>query len=99
MYARMTVAQIKPEVFEDAASTIQEAFLPAAQAANGYSGFLILTDQGINQLIGISFWENEAAMQANGSADGYFQQRLHEFAGMVSAPPVTSAHKVAVREP
>jgi heme-degrading monooxygenase HmoA len=99
MYARMTVAQVQPKRFDEAVSVVQDAFLPAAQEQPGYRGFLLLTDRGQQQLVGISFWETEADLQSSSGASGYFQQRIAQFADLVTAPPTITVHEVAVREP
>lgn len=99
MHARMTVAQAQPDRFDEALAAVQETFLPAAREQPGYRGFLVLTDRATQQLVGISFWESEAAMQTSGGASGYFQQRMDDFSGLVVSPPTTTTHEVAVREP
>ena len=99
MHARMTVAQAQPDRFDEALAAVQETFLPAAREQPGYRGFLVLTDRATQQLVGISFWESEAAMQTSGGASGYFQQRMDDFSGLVVFPPTTTTHEVAVREP
>lgn len=98
MHARMTVATVQPEHFNEARAAVQEAFLPAAQEQPGYGGFLLLTDRENRQLIGISFWETEAAMESSGGGSGYYQQRMTDFIGFLSEPPTTTSHEVAVRE-
>jgi len=50
----MTVAHVQPEHFDEAIAAVQEGFFPAAQAPPGYSGFLVLTNRSMNQLVGIS---------------------------------------------
>jgi len=57
MYARMTVAQAQPDRFDEARTAVQNTFLPAAREQPGYRGFLLLTDQATQQLVGISLWE------------------------------------------
>ena len=99
MHARMTVATVQPELFDEARAAVQEAFLPAAQEQPGYGGFLLLTDHTTRQLIGISFWETEAAMQSSGGGSGYYQQRMSDFIGFLTQPPTTTSYEVAVREP
>jgi heme-degrading monooxygenase HmoA len=98
MYARMTVAQVQAERFDEALSAVQEAFLPAAQEQPGYRGFLLLTDRATQQLVGISLWETEAHLQSSGGASGYYQQRMNEFAALLTEPPTTTTHEVAVWE-
>ena len=99
MHARLTVAYAQPDRFDEAVAAVQEAFLPAAQAQPGYGGFLLLTDRTTQQLIGISLWETEAAMQTSGGDRGYYQQRMEDFAGLLTEPPTTTTHEVVVREP
>jgi len=99
MHARMTVATVKPDHFDEAVAAVQEAFLPAAQAQPGYQGFLLLTDRQTQQVVGISLWETEADMHSSGGSGGYYQQRMDDFAQLLTAPPMTTTHEVAVREP
>ena len=99
MYARMTVAHVQPEHFDDAVAAVQEGFFPAAQAQPGYSGFLVLTNRTMNQLVGISLWESETDMERSRGTGGYFQQRMDDFAEFVTEPPAITTHEVAVREP
>ncbi len=86
MHARMTVAHVQPEHFDEALAAVQEAFL-------------LLTDRETQQLVGISFWETEADMQTSGGGSGYYQQRMKDFLGFLTEPPTTTTHEVAVREP
>jgi hypothetical protein len=95
----MTVASVQPDHFDEALGAVQEAFLPAARAQPGYGGFLLLTDRANQQLVGISFWETEAAMHSSGGGSGYYQQRMTDFVGLLTEPPMTTTHEVAVREP
>ena len=99
MHARMTVAHARPDRYDDAVATVQEAFLPAAQDQPGYAGFLLLTDPETHQLIGISFWASEAALEASGAPGGYYAERMASFGALVTEPPATTTHEVAVREP
>jgi len=99
MHARMTVAQAQPERFDEAVAAVQEAFLPAAQEQPGFRGFLLLTDRAGQQLFGISTWETEADVQTSGGASGYYQGRMARFVDLLVAPPTTTTHEVAVREP
>ena len=99
MHARMTVATVQPDRFDEALAAVQEAFLPAAQEQPGYQGFLVLTDRQTQQLDGISFWETEADLQSSGGIGGYYRLRMDDFAQLLTAPPTTTTHEVAVREP
>ena len=99
MHARMTMAQARPERFDEAVAAVREAFLPAAQGQPGYRGFLLLTDRAAQQLVGISVWETEGDMDASGGGGGYYAQRMADFVGLLTEPPATTTHEVAVRDP
>ena len=99
MHARVTIAHPRPDRFEEARATVPETFLPAAREQPGYQGFLLLADRANGQLIGITFWESEAAMQSSGGASGYYQQRMADFRGLLVGPPTTTTCDVVVREP
>jgi heme-degrading monooxygenase HmoA len=99
MFARMTVAQVRPEHFDEAVATVRDAFLPAAQEQPGYQGFLVLTDRSRHQVVGISMWETESDMQGSGGPSGYYAQRMADFNELTAAPSVTTTYEVAVREP
>ena len=99
MHARMTIANVLPDRFDEALAAVQEAFLPAAREQPGYGGFLLLSDRATQQLVGISLWETEAAMNTSGGGSGYYQERMNDFAGLLTEPPTTTTYEVAVREP
>ncbi len=99
MHARMTVAHARPDRFDDAVAAVQEAFVPAAREQPGYGGFLLLTDREAHQLIGISYWDTETDMQASGGSGGYYAARMESFVELLTGPPTTTTHEVAVREP
>ena len=99
MHARMTIAHALPDRFDEAVTAVRDAFLPAAQAQSGYQGFLLLTDPTQHQLVGISLWDSEAAVQGSGGASGYYQQQMADFRGLLVGPPTTTTCNVVVREP
>ena len=99
MYARMTVAQAKPDSFDEAVTSVRETFLPSAQEQPGYHGFQLLKDRATQQLVGISIWETEAGMRTSGEAGGYFNEAMDRFLDLVASPPVTTTHEVVVSEP
>ena len=98
MHARMTVAQARPDRFDEAVTAIRETFLPAARERPGYQGFLILTNRDTGQLVGISAWDTEDNLAASGGGGGYYQQQMANFVGYLTEPPVTTTHEVAVSE-
>lgn len=98
MYARMTIARPRPEQFDEAIASIETTFVPAAREQDGYRGFLLGVDRAGHQLVGISLWESESDMTSSASASGYYQSRIAEFAGLLTAPPATMNLEVAVHD-
>jgi hypothetical protein len=99
MYARMTVAQAKPDSFDEAVTSVRETFLPSAREEPEYHGFLLLSDRATQQLVGISIWKTEAGMRTGGEAGGYFNEAMDRFLDLVASPPVTTTHEVVVIGP
>ena len=95
MFARMTQAQATPDTFDQA---VQQTFAPAAREQTGYAGFLLLASRDTQQLVGISLWEGEEALQASGGSGGYYEQRMRDFVGLLSGSPSTTTYDVVVQE-
>ena len=98
MHARMTMANVQPDRFDEAVTAVQETFQPAAREQPGFRAFLLLADQAAHQLIGITLWETEAAMAASAGESGYYAARIAEFNSMLVAPATTTTHEVAAFE-
>jgi heme-degrading monooxygenase HmoA len=98
MHARVTMALVHPDRFDEAVTTVTETFQPAAREFPGFRGFLLLTDPATHQLIGISLWQSEADLTASASDSGYYASALAEFNAMLVAPATTTTHEVAAFE-
>jgi heme-degrading monooxygenase HmoA len=98
MHARVTMANVQPERFEEAVVAVKETFQPAAREQSGFRAFLLLADPAARQLIGITLWESEADMAASAGASGYYDARIAEFNNMLVAPATTTTHEVAAFE-
>lgn len=99
MHARMTVARPKAEQFDAAVRAVEETFVAAAREQDGYRGFLLLAGQSRQEIVGISFWDTESAVQSTGSGSGYYRQQMTDFVGLLQSDPTTTVHDVIVREP
>lgn len=98
MHARVTMANVDPDRFDDAIPAVKETFQPAAREQPGFRGFLLLADPASHQLIGITLWETEADMTASAGDSGYYAARIAEFNSMLVTPATTTACEVAAFE-
>ncbi len=99
MNARVTYIDGEPDRIDDVIGQVESDVLPTLKDQDGFKGFTVLADRSSGRLIGISFWESEADVQASGGGSGYYRQRMADFAGLLVSPPTTTTHEVAVREP
>ena len=65
MHARMSTLEGPPDRMDEGLRHVREQVLPLLQQQDGFNGFVALGDRQSGKLIGVSFWENEQAMQAS----------------------------------
>ncbi len=65
MHARMSTLEGPPDRMDEGLRHVREQVLPLLQQQDGFKGFVALGDRQSGKLIGVSFWENEQAMQAS----------------------------------
>ena len=65
MYARMSTLEGLPDEMDEGLRQVKEHVLPLLQQQDGFKGFIALGDRQSGELIGITFWESEQAMQAS----------------------------------
>jgi heme-degrading monooxygenase HmoA len=65
MHARMTTLEGSPEELDEGLRDVKERALPVLQQQDGFKGFIALGNRQSGELIGITFWESEQAMQAS----------------------------------
>jgi heme-degrading monooxygenase HmoA len=98
MHARVTMANVQPDRFDEAVAAVKETFQPAAREQRGFRAFMLLADPAARHLIGITLWETEADMAASEGASGYYGARIAEFNNMLVGPATTTTHEVAAFE-
>ncbi len=64
MYARLTTIEGAPDKMDEATRHVQEQTLPQLQQMDGFKGFVALGDRNSGRLVGVTFWEDEEALQA-----------------------------------
>ena len=65
MYARMSTLEGLADEMDEGLRQVKEHVLPQLQRQDGFKGFIALGDRQSGELIGITFWESEKAMQAS----------------------------------
>ena len=65
MHARMSTLEGSPEEMDEALHDVRERVLPLLKQQEGFKGFIALGNHQSGELIGITFWESEQAMQAS----------------------------------
>ena len=98
MHARVTMATVHPERFDEAVTVVKETFQPAAREHAGFRTFMLLADATAHRLIGITLWETEADMTASAGGSGYYDAAIAEFNSLLVAPATTTTHEVAAYE-
>ena len=63
MHARMSTLEGLPDEMDEGLRQVKVHVLPRLQQQDGFKGFIALGDRQSGELIGITFWESEQAMQ------------------------------------
>jgi heme-degrading monooxygenase HmoA len=61
----MSTLEGSPDELDEGLRDIKEHVLPLLQQQDGFEGFIALGDRQSGELVGITFWESEQAMQAS----------------------------------
>jgi heme-degrading monooxygenase HmoA len=61
----MSTLEGSPNELDEGLHDIREHVLPILQQQDGFKGFIALGNRQSGELIGITFWESEQAMQAS----------------------------------
>jgi hypothetical protein len=65
MHARMSTLEGSPDELDEGVHDVKDHVLPLLRQQDGFKGFIALGDRQSGELIGITFWESEQAMQAS----------------------------------
>ena len=68
MYARVTQLQADPRNIDTGVAGFRNDLLPAARAAGGFKGALLMVDRETGKTIGLTLWESEEASERGGDA-------------------------------
>ena len=65
MHARMSTLEGSTDEMDEGLRDVKERVLPQLKQQDGFKGFIALGNRQSGELIGITFWESERAMQAS----------------------------------
>jgi heme-degrading monooxygenase HmoA len=81
MHARMSTLEGSPDEMDEGLREIREHVLPTLQQQDGFKGFIALGNRQSGELIGITFWESEQAMQASEEVGAHTRSETAEATG------------------
>jgi hypothetical protein len=68
MYARISTIEGDGAKIDDAVKIINEKVMPALKALEGFRAANFLVDRAAGKLVGVTFWDNEAALEGSAEA-------------------------------
>jgi hypothetical protein len=68
MQARISTIEGDGGKIDDALKIISEKIMPALKALEGFTAANFLVDRSAGKLVGVSFWDNEAALEGSAEA-------------------------------
>ncbi len=97
MHARTGTLEVGPDKVDAASQAIQSTVESEYRGQQGYKGFVILADRGSGKVLGISFWESEADLEASDELGARARSAAAESADS-SSEPVREAFEVLFHE-
>ncbi|MDX6380357.1 MAG: hypothetical protein QOI57_1381 [Rubrobacteraceae bacterium] len=83
MYARVTTIRTQPGKVEEAISIARDSIAPHAKEQQGFKGLLALASSEDEEIIFLSLWETEDALQA-GEDSGYYEDQLGKLSSILA---------------
>jgi heme-degrading monooxygenase HmoA len=93
MHARTGRLQVSPDRIDDVVSQLQSQQIPTYRQQQGYKGFTVLGDRQSGEVIGITFWESEDALEATEDLAEQARSQAAE-TGQAGAEPVAERWEV-----
>ncbi|MBI5029917.1 MAG: antibiotic biosynthesis monooxygenase [Chloroflexi bacterium] len=96
MYARLVIAQVKPDKMDDLIRIYRDSIVPAAKQQKGCKGAYLMTDPTTGKAFSEVIWETEADMKA-GEASGYLNEQIAKVSATFVSPPITERYEISVQ--
>ena len=81
MHARISTIKGDGGKIDDALKVINDKVLPALQALDGFRAANFLVDRSAGKLVGVAFWDNEAALEGSAEAVQLMRTEVAEAMG------------------
>ena len=96
MYARVLMAQAKPDKTDELIQLIRNSVIPEVKQEVGFKGLLLLNESATGRGISITLWETPVDLKAS-ETTGYLQQQLARVASLLTEPPVVGVYEVSIK--
>lgn len=93
MHARTGRLEVSPALIDDVIDILRAEQLPRYRGQRGYKGFSVLADRDSGTIIGVSFWESQADLDAAEEL-GEQTRSVAVEAGHAGVQPVTERWEV-----
>ena len=81
MHVRISTVEGDASKIDDAVAVINEKVIPTLKAQEGFTAANFLADRSTGKLIGIAFWQDEAALEKSGAAVGPMRNAVADAVG------------------
>lgn len=95
MYVRMTTLTFRLEMYDEGIRIFNESVIPAARGQKGFRGFYVLADRESARCVALTFWDSEAAANAN-EENLYYQEQLVKFMPLYTSAPVREGYELVI---
>ena len=96
MYARLVIAQVKPDMLDEFVRIYRDSIVPAAKEQKGFAGAYLMLDRSSFKGMSEVLWESEEDMKA-GEASGYLREQIAKIAVTFASPPATERYEILVK--
>lgn len=100
MYARAITFHYQPGKIDEAVEILRATVMPELRRLAGYQGATNLIDRENNQVLGITYWQTAADLEASGASISHpiIQERLAKVSVFFAGPPSVVNYEVSDQE-
>jgi heme-degrading monooxygenase HmoA len=95
MHARITTLCPKAGQKERVLRICEDVVTPAAERQKGFCGLLLMSDNEVGDLLGVTLWDTEADMLATERGE-YLQEQIGNLIHFLAGPPLIRHRAVDV---
>jgi len=95
MHSRVSTLQLDPDKVDETIQQLENEDLPKLKEVDGFKGFTLQVDRSSGKAVGISYWEDEAALSAAEEVGKEARDRAAQTGGATGEPQV-DRYEVAI---